>query len=790
MFIMLSGAVVATGALVTSTEVQAAVVNRIDVKGNVRMDAETVKSFLTITEGESFGPSDIDDSLKALYNTGLFADVSIYQSGSTLFVEVDENSIINQVYFEGNKRIKDDQLSPIIQSQQRGIYSPEMVASDVEQIRSAYARSGRSDATVSSEVIPLANDRVNIVFRVNEGGKTNIGSITFIGNSAFRASRLRDQMSTKATNLMSWLSNDDIYDPDRLSADEERLRRFYFNKGYADFQIISTSAVLDEVENEYNITISLDEGQRYTFGDVQIDSTLSGLDLDLLYNRIDTRPGDVYSAKDIEDSIINLTETVASQGYAFVDVVPRGSRNYDTGTVDVTYLIDQGARVYIERIVIVGNDRTREYVIRREFDVSEGDAFNQVYIQQAKRRLEGLGLFDRVDITTRSGSSPDRVVVVARVIEKASGDFSIGGGYSTDGGALGEIGFTERNFMGRGQLLRLQGSFGEQEESYRLSFTEPYFLGYRLSAGFDVGATSIDADDNRQYGSDRIFATVRFGIPLTENSAVRAFYTFNDSSTDISKSLLDPPNGNRDGIQGNSTSEISAAFAPPFSPTDWTESGFGYSFEVNTIDNRLLPREGLQFEITQTAFGAGGDASYLQTDLQAVSYATLLEDFDVVGMVRGRAGAKAPFDDDGYRAIDNYFSGSNMVRGFQRNGFGPRDPGTGDALGGMYYWNATAEINYPAPFLPESVGLRGAFFADAGILWGVDDESRSAIRNANGFLSSKRGNVDDEAIRASVGASLIWNSPFGPLRFDYAVPIQSESYDEEQQFNFGVSSQF
>ncbi|MGB7336844.1 MAG: outer membrane protein assembly factor BamA, partial [Salaquimonas sp.] len=534
MFLAVSSlTVLASTSLLSATQVQAAVVNSIQVRGNTRMDSDTIRSFLTIKSGQNFNTGDVDDSVKALFGTGLFADVSIYQSGSTLIVEVDENATINQVFFEGNKRLKDGPLSGMVTSQSRGIFSPDTVAADVQVISEAYSRVGRGDAVVSSEVVPLANNRVNIVFRVNEGGKTKIRSITFVGNNAFGNQRLSEVISTKRTNLFSWIKNDDIYDPAKLSSDEEKLRRYYFNNGYADFQILSTSAVLDDVENEYNITITVDEGQKYQFGNIQIESTLAGVDADSLYSKLETRSGKTYSASKVEATIIALTDEVATRGFAFVDVTPRGDRNFDTGTIDVTYLVDQGSRVYVEKIVIVGNDMTRDYVIRREFDMSEGDAFNQVFVQKARRRLEALGLFDNVDISNRAGGSPDRVVIVVRVIEKASGEFSIGGGYSSSNGAVAQVSFTEKNFMGRGQRLSISGEFGTENQTYKLSFTEPYFLGYRMSAGFDIGQTVQDDNETTSYGYESIYGTVRFGIPLTEKSGVSLFYTYNDTSTTI-----------------------------------------------------------------------------------------------------------------------------------------------------------------------------------------------------------------------------------------------------------------
>jgi outer membrane protein insertion porin family len=791
---------------VTTQAAEAAIVNRIEVRGNSRMDADTIRTYLTIEPGKSFSSQDIDDSVKSLFGTGLFADVSIYQSGSTLIVEVDESGIVNEVFFEGNKRLKDNVLATTVQTQSRSTYSQERVASDVERIREAYSRVGREDASVTYEIVPLANKRVNVVYRIDEGDKTKIATIDFIGNNAYGAARLRGILETKPTNFFSWLRNDDIYDSDKLRTDEERLRRFYYNNGYADFQVLSTDVNFDATGNRYVITFTVDEGARYTFGNVSIDSTVAEVSPDSLYPLLETSPGAHYSADDVEKTIIALTEAVAERGYAFVQVVPRGNRNFSDNTIDVVYLVDQGPRVYIERINIVGNDRTRDHVIRREFDISEGDALNQVMIQKTKRRLEATGFFESVDITTRPGSSPDRVIVAVRVIDKATGEFSIGGGYSTATGALGEISFTEKNFLGRGQYLRVAGGFGEDERRYSLSFTEPYFLGYRMSAGFDIEASTQDATENRQYGVDSVGGTLRLGIPLTEKLNSQVFYSYSREDITIAENRLDfdkqPRTGcqslgpgetpgntrpiNRNCIQGDHRNELSAALAPPVAPTEWTKSGFGYQLTYNDLDNPRDPREGIYLNLRQDFYGAGGDASYMRTEGTAVLYATLVEEVDMVGMLRGRAGANTIFDDTGYRALDNFFQGSRAIRGFENYGFGPRDPITGDALGGMYYWNATAELTFPMPGLPESMGIRGGVFIDAGQLWGLDTNSRAAVLSNRPNARS----IDDNTIRSSVGGSVIWASPFGPLRFDYAVPISQAPWDRTREFNFGVSTTF
>ncbi|MGI9402798.1 MAG: outer membrane protein assembly factor BamA [Rhizobiaceae bacterium] len=770
----------------SSAPAEAAVVNRIEVRGNLRMDEITVKSYLTISPGQSFTNQDIDDSVKSLYGTGLFTDVSIYQSGSTLIVEVDESGIVNEVFFEGNKRLKDVALAGIVQTTARSVFSEEKVSSDVFRISEAYSRVGREDATVSYEVVPLANNRVNVVFRVNEGDKTKIRSITFIGNATFGERRLQDVMETKQSNWFSWLRNDDIYDPERLRSDEERLRRFYFNRGFADFQILSTDVQYDEIENQYLVTISVDEGPRYTFGNISIDSTIPDVDPQILYPLLETEPGEYYSSKKVEDTIVILTESFAERGFAFVQVVPRGDRDFSTNAIDVVYQIDEGARVYIERINIVGNDRTRDHVIRREFDISEGDPLNQVLLQRTRSRLESLGFFESVNITTRQGSTPDKMIVTVRVVDKATGEFSVGGGYSTSNGALGEISFSESNFLGRGQYIKLSAGFGTDTQNYGLSFTEPYFLGYRISAGFDLFSETSDSNSNRSYGIDSYGGTLRFGIPISEETNSQFFYSYQNQDTTVSRSLIDmgPPSG--DGIQGNSPGELSAAL---FRNPNWVKSGLGFRITHADLDNFRDPREGVYFQMTNTFWGAGGDAQYASTTGSAVSYTTLSEEIDLVGMLRARGGANWVWGSaSNYRTQDNTFQGSRDIRGFESYGFGPRDPVTGDALGGLYYWNATAEVNFPMPFLPESVGIRGAFFADAGQLWGLDTATRNAIIAANPGVSTQQ--LDDNTLRASVGASVIWASPFGPLRFDYAFPISEAPWDTTREYSFGVSTSF
>jgi len=776
----------------------AAVVGSIDVRGNQRIEDDVVISYITITPGESFNDFDIDESVKALFRTGLFNDVSVFQEGRVLVVDVDENATVNRVFIEGNKRVKDEQLVNFLRHKPQETYSDQTAANDVEIIKIAYARVGRRDAAVTFEVVPLENNRVNVIYRVNEGAKTKISQIIFVGNDTFSSRRLADVISTKQSTFLSFLSTSDIYDPNRLSSDEEALRNYYFNRGFADFQILSTSADLDEVANEYTITITMEEGPRYSFGDVTIDNSIQGVDESVLPGLINTEPGDYYSATRVESSIIALTNSIAGQGFAFVEVAPRGNRNFEDNTIDVTYVVDEGARVFIEDIRILGNDRTRDYVIRREFDISEGDAFNQVLIQQTRNRLQSLGFFQNVNITTRPGSSPDRVIVFVNVIEQSTGDVSLAGGASSNDGLSATVSFTERNFLGRGQFLSVGANSSENGTGYNFNFTEPYFLGTRISAGIGVEVTESDEREEQRFSVDSEAVTLTFGIPLTPKLGASVFYRYAGSDVSISSVILDPVGGpagantNRNGLQGDTPGELSAAFAS--ADGDFTSSGIGYTLTYAELDNARSPRDGIRAHINQTFYGVGGDAEYISTEGTVSLFTTLSEEADLIWVNRVRGGhAEIIGDDDGtsFRTIDNFFSRQNYVRGFDSSGFGPRDPITGDALGGQSFWTATTEVQFPLPFVPQSLGLRGAVFADVGQITNVGDFSIGQITASNPNLTTDQLNqLNDDGVRASVGGSILWDSPFGPLRVDYAVPLNEEPFDDVEEFNFGVSSAF
>ena len=752
---------------------QAATVSSIDVRGNKRVDAETIRNYLTIKPGQSFSSVDIDESVKRLFGTGLFSDVSVNQVGGTLVVQVSEYEVVNQVLFQGNKKIKDAQLSGAVQLKPRGTFSPDQMEADAEAIRQAYSRIGRDDATVTPRTMDLGDNRVNVVFEINEGGRTKIKAVNFVGNEAFSARRLSDVIATKKSSVLSFVLRDDIYAEDRLRADEEALRRFYFNRGYADFQVVSAFGELDEATNEYTVTFTIDEGQKYTFSDISVDSTLPDVPGESLMPLVETHPGDVYNAKDIEDSIIKLTEHLAGLGYAFAQVTPRGDRNFENRTISVVYTIDQGAKTYVERIEIRGNTRSRDYVIRREFDVSEGDAFNQVLIQRAKRRLEALGFFETVEVSTAPGSEADQVVLVVDVVDKSTGEFSIGAGYTTGGDSPGpsiEGAITERNFLGRGQFIKFSAGGGKDSRDFQFSFTEPYFLGRRIAAGFDIYRRTRNYDD---YDSDSTGATIRFGLPITDKLSTQIAYNIVSEEYNLDDDCDDSPFTNPCGV--------SNAIVDAVDNSPWLKSSVSGALVYNTIDDMKSPHAGIFANVATEVAGLGGDAQFVKLTARGSYYHTLSEELDIVGIVSGGAGHVWGYGDDGLRIFDQFQSNDRMIRGFEYGGIGPYDANSSgdDKLGGTTYFNASVEAQFPMPVLPESFGIRGAVFADAATLYGSDiDVSGVDVRG------------DSMQWRASVGAGLIWASPFGPLRIDYAVPVVKEDTDEVQEFNFGMSTRF
>ncbi len=775
-------ACLATAAMLTlaasGSEAAAAVVSRIVVEGNQRVDAETVQAYVLVQPGENFTPEDVDESLKALFDTGLFADVQINQGGGALVVTVVENPIINEVAFEGNKKFKDEVLVGIVQSEERGVFTRAKVQADVQRILELYRRGARFQASVEPQIIELSENRVNLVFEIGEGPKTGVSSISFIGNQAFGDQRLRTVIDTRQSGLLSLLRATASYDPDRLAADEEKLRRYYLNRGHADFQVVSSVADLDRERNTFFITFTVEEGPEYRFGQISVDSSVPGIDAAALQDAATTDEGDIFSNAEVEESVEEITLELNRAGYPFVQVRPRLDRDPTNLTIGVTYILDEGARTYVERIDVRGNTRTREYVIRREFDIAEGDAFNRVLIDRAERRLRNTGYFSDVRISTEPGASPDRVIVAVDVVEQATGEFSFGVGYSTAEGIIGDVSLTERNFLGRGYATRVAVGGGSNSRTYEFSFTDPYFMGRRISAGLNVFRREYDEGSFRSYDYETTGGGVSFGFPITEDFSISTGYQIEVRDIHVDDDDCDYNDGNSQNDEDNVSLAICDAQDDP------VVSSVFYSLIYDTLDNRRDPRDGVYAKFTQEFAGVGGDVSFLRTTGSAAYYQELLPDRDVIGFVKVQGGHITGIGED-VRLLDAFFKGGETVRGFESSGFGPRDPETGDSIGGKVYAAATAEVQFPLPLIPREIGFKGAFFADAGTLFETD-----ANLDYPDTERVEPAPLDDASLRSSVGGSIIWASPIGPLRADFAHVLSSEEYDEEQSFRFSGGTRF
>ena len=788
--VVLGGILVGVGfATVASTGYAVAqTVSSVVVEGNRRVEADTVRSYFRPGPSGRLGALEIDEGLKALYGTGLFSDVRISHSGSRLIVTVVENPVLNRVVFEGNKKAKDEQLKAEVQSKPRGTLSRPTVQADVQRIIEIYQRSGRFDVSVVPKIITLPNNRVDLVFEIKEGEKTGVKEINFVGARAFSHGRLKDIIKTTRSNWLSFLQSTDIYDPDRVEADRDLLRRFYLKHGYADVRIVSAVGEYDPAKKGFIVTFTIDEGSQYRVGTVDVISNVKAIDPASLRGKLKLNAGNVYNADLLEKSIEAMTVEAAKRGYAFATVRPRGDRNFQTKTINLAFVVEEGARAYIERINIRGNIRTRDYVIRREFDLGEGDAYNRALIDRAERRLKNLNYFKTVKITNEPGSAPDRVVVNVNVEEQSTGEFSIGGGYSTSDGFIAEASIADRNLMGRGQFAKASVSYGQNTQGFELSFVEPYLLGYRMSGGVDVFAKNNLASNYVTYDSQTIGTNLRLGFALTEELSLAPRYSIYRQEISLDSRY--------DCYPSSSTCQpASLAVRKELAAGPVVVSLVGYSMNYNTLDNIKQPTSGLYAELKQDFAGLGGDVNFIRTSVETRNYYEVLP--DIVGVLKLQGGNVAGWGSKDLRMLDHFQMGPNLVRGFAPAGIGPRDLSTGstnDALGGTMYWGASVEFQTPLYFLPKEIGIKLATFADAGSLW----DYRGVTSYQGQTLDVGLG--DASMIRSSVGVGLIWDSPLGPLRFDLAYPLSkycatpitggAEVCDKTQIFRFGGGTKF
>lgn len=746
------------------------VVQRIIVRGAERIEESTILSYLPIAPGDRVDSARIDDALKTLFKTDLFADVQIQLQGTDLIVRVSENPIINQVVFEGNHELKEEKLRDEVQVRPRGVFTRSRAQADVQRIVELYRRSGRVSATVTPQIVELPQKRVDLIFVINEGPKSGILNINVIGNKQFSDNDLRNVIVTKESKWYRFFANSDNYDPDRVDYDREQLRKFYRNRGFYDFHVLSAVAELDPSKNGFALTYTIDEGGRYKFGKLTVETDLKRLNAATLQKTLPLREGQTYQDELIDKATDALTFAAGSAGFAFVDVRPRYTANPQTHTVDVNFQIVEGPRVYVERIDIVGNNRTIDPVIRRELLLSEGDAYNRVLVDRSKVKVKALGFFKDVDIEQLPGSAPDKTVLRVKVTEQPTGELSFSLGYSSVEQLIADIGVSERNFRGRGQQLTLKISAGYLEQGVTFGFTEPRFMGRNLAAGFNLYSSRYNFSQYASYQSASTGASLTLGFPLTDYSRLLLTYSLHSDNINVDSSLCLP------GFE-----TVSAVLCEERGSTLTSQIGFSYRWDQR--DDPVKPTRGFYADFNQTFAGLGGNIDFAKTEIDAAIYHSFSPSY--ILMVKGEVGDIEPWNKDYVRINDRFFRGGDTFRGFQLAGVGARDTVYGDALGGNFYAEGTVELTVPN-YLPEQYGINTSIFTQVGTLGSLDKAAK--IDPTTGLLDT---NINDAlALRASAGISVFWKSPMGPLRFDLSDVIAKAAYDKTQNFYFSTATRF
>ncbi|MCP5364096.1 MAG: outer membrane protein assembly factor BamA [Hyphomicrobiales bacterium] len=725
-------------------------VRHIRIEGLQRSSPDTVRTYLLIREGDAFDPDRIDRSLKSLFATGRFADVKINREGGVLVVQVVENPTVNRVAFEGNRKIDDETLTSEVTLKPLGVYTQSKVQSDVRRILTLYRRSGRFGATIEPKIIELEQNRVDVVFEIDEGEATYVENIRFIGNTAFDDGTLRSEIRTKQSRWWRFFSTEDTYDPDRLTLDRELLRRFYLSEGYADFQVLSAVAELTPDRESFEVTFTVQEGERYKYGEIAFTSAIKGLEIDKVRGVVEIEQGDWYDANAVEKAIDDLTEAVNNEGFAFVEVQPRLERNREERTIGMSFAIEEGRRVFIERIDITGNVRTLDRVIRREFRLAEGDAYSAAKLRRTRQRIKDLDYFESVNLEEYPGSAPDQAIVKVDVAEKPTGSLSIGAGFSTGSGFLGDLSIRERNLLGRGQDLKASLLLGQRQQQIDLAFTEPYFLGREVSAGADVFLIQVDRQRESSFDSRTIGGALRANYPISEHLSQGWRYTFKRSEID--------------DVDDDASRFIKAEQGSEY------VSEISHSLTYDRRDSRINPSDGYFGRIRTDFAGLGGTVEYVRNRVDGGYYYSIVPNW--VASLNGSFGHIDGIGED-VRVLDRFFLGGAELRGFATDGVGPRDSETDDALGGEFLYTASLQLSFPLG-LPEELQIRGRVFTDVGSLWDVSNDDPI---------------IDDESSpRMSVGTGLTWVSPFGPLGVDFGYAVIKEDFDDTEiiRVNFGT----
>jgi len=772
-------------------------IRRVVVEGNQRIEPATITSYLLVRPGDTFDAERIDLSLKTLFATGLFADVQIEQRGSDLVVAVIENPVINRVIFEGLDTLDEEDLESEVQARPRSVFTSARAQADVQRIIEVYRRSGRFAAQVTPQVRELDQNRVDLIFEIDEGPVTGVRDINFIGNEVYSDRRLRDSIVTAESSWWNLFQSNDNYDPDRLEYDREQLRQYYNNRGYADFRVVSAVAELTPDQRDFFITFTLDEGIRYEFGEISVQTELNRLPEDLLRSAIPIRSGEVFRGDLIENTIDAMTYIAGTVGYANINITPVVERDRENRKVNITFEVNEGPRVFIERIDVVGNTSTIDRVIRREMRVNEGDAFNRVLLDRSRQRIQSLGYFGEVTVEDADGSQPDRAVVTVAVTEESTGELAFAAGYSSTEAFLFDVSVTQRNLRGRGQFLRLRASSSQQRQQLDLRFTEPRFMGRELAAGFDIYSLRTDFLDQSSFENQSTGIGLRASFPASDRTSLGLTYSLIQDETEVADALVDADGDTittpNDIVDQCDPSYVSRSFLCDQEGSFLT-SVLGFTVNWDRRNEAVRATRGFDLQFSQDLAGLGGEVNYLRSEIEGGWYYGL--PFGFRASVRGSAGYISGWGGDDVRINDRFFKGGSSFRGFDVAGIGPRQivvnnltgelETVGDSIGGNAYAIGTVQLEVPLP-LPESFSLGSAIFVDFGTLGIVDSASRQSVPiDSNSDLI-----VDDEAsLRVAAGVSVFWDSPFGPVQFDFAHPLQYEEYDRREEFRFSTRTNF
>lgn len=731
-------------------------VKAITIVGNERVEADTVRTYLPFKEGDNFDPAQTSYLVRSLYATGLFANVEVGQGADgTVTVKVTENPLVNKVVFEGNKEIDSKRLEEIIGLKSRNIYSPAKVQADVQALQAAYRSRGRFTTNVKAQLIQRDQNRVDVVYNIDEGEKTRIASVSFVGNSKFDDADLAQVIATKRSTWWRFLSTADSYDPTRLDVDKDMLRRFYLSRGYADVQVTSAVAELTRDRKDFVITYTIFEGPRYDFGTigVALKAEAEGLDMNALSKNVTLKDGELFNAKRVDENTDKLIDDLGSKGFAFLDVKPEYVKHEAERKVDVVFNVTPGPRVYVNRINVEGNTRTRDNVIRREMRLAEGDAYSSDKLKRSRDRLTYLGFFQNVDVTRSETDQPDRVDLDVKVKEQSTGEFNVGAGYSTFDGILATANVTERNFLGKGQQVTVDFAVSQRQQNFNLGFTEPYFMGQELAAGADVFNTKTDFQDESSYDTATSGGALRMGFPLSEFSKndVRLGYKeteIENVGASASQFVKDEA-GKRDSI------------------------ALSNNWAYDNRDSALNPTRGYRIGVGGDYSGFGSDTDYVRLNLSGSYNYQVWEDW--VLTLGGRAGAVEATSGN-LPLYEHFMGGGNNLRGFEYGGIGPRDKATGDALGGKYMVGHSIDLTFPLGNTLEEMGVKGVLFSDGGYVSDFDRDSAQI--------------QDSGLYRISAGTGVHWRSPIGPLRVEFGIPVVKSDEDRDQIFSFSVGTRF